>query len=107
MNNPKLLVYYLKTVAYEIVPEYIVPVIRQGTSDGTILTPYPDELADMLMFLTDVWINPIIFDMSDQQMTNRILLINDLLKPLGIELIHQEMIDLMNECRKIQYGIKE
>ena len=107
LENPKLLVYYLKMVAYDVVPNYIVPVLRLGAKDGTINTPYPDELADMLMFLTDVWVNPIIFTMSDQQMTNRILLINDLLKPLGVELINQDMIDLMNECRKVQYENKD
>lgn len=101
MENPKLLVYYLKMVAYTVIPDYIVPVIRQGVEDGSIKTDYPEELADMIMFLTDVWVNPIIYPMSDTQMRNRILLINDLLKPLGIELISEEMIGYMNECRKV------
>ena len=100
MENPKLLVYYLKMVAYTIIPDFIVPVIRQGVEDGSIKTDYPEELADIIMFLTDVWINPIIFPMSDIQMANRIMLVNDLLKPLGIELISKEMIACMNECRK-------
>lgn len=101
MENPKLLVYYLKMVAYTVIPDYIVPVIRQGVEDGSIQTDYPEELADMIMFLTDVWVNPLIYPMSDTQMANRILLINDLLKPLGIELISEEMIGYMNECRKV------
>lgn len=102
LGNPKLLVYYLKTVAYTIVPEYIAPVIKQGVEDGSIQTPYPEELADVIMFLTDVWVNPIIFEMSDEQLVRRVMLINDLLKPLGIELIHGEMITIMSECRKLQ-----
>lgn len=102
MDNPKLLVYYLKMVATEIVPDYIVPVIRQGAADGSIQTECPEELADFIMFLTDVWVNPIIFSMSDEQLVRRIQLINDMLKPLGIELIHEDMIRLMKECRKAQ-----
>lgn len=100
MENPKLLSFYLKMVAYTIVPDYIVPVIRQGVEDGSIQTEYPEELADVIMFLTDVWVNPIIFPMSDVQMANRIMLINDLLKPLNIQLIDEEMIGYMKECRK-------
>ncbi|MBO5247290.1 MAG: TetR/AcrR family transcriptional regulator [Eubacterium sp.] len=101
LENPKLLSYYLKMVANTIVPDFIVPVLRQGTKDGSIQTAYPDEVADMLMFLTDVWVNPIIFPMTDEQMTNRIMLINELLKPLNICLIDEEMIAFMKECRKV------
>lgn len=101
LENPKLLVYYLKMVAYTIVPDYIVPVIKQGVEDGSIVTEYPEELADVIMFLTDVWVNPIIFKLSAEQLTNRILLINDFMKPFGIELISKEMIDCMATCRSV------
>lgn len=100
LDNPKLLVYYLKMVAGTVVPDYIVPVIKQGVADGSIETDYPEELADAIMFLTDVWVNPVIFKMSDEQLTNRILLINDMLKPFGLELISKEMIECMTECRR-------
>ena len=50
------------------VPDYIVPVIRQGVEDGSIHTDCPEELADLMMLLTDVWANPIIFPMSEEQM---------------------------------------
>ena len=102
MDNPKLLVYYLKMVASEVVLDYIVPVIRQGAEDGSIHTECPEEIADLLMFLTDIWINPIIYQMSDEQMVRRIQLINDMFKPYGIDLIHEYMIQLMRECRNVQ-----
>lgn len=102
MDNPKLLVSYLKMVTSEVVPDYIVPVIRQGAEDGSIHTDCPEELADLLMLLTDVWVNPTIFSMSEEQMARRIELINDLFKPFGIELFHEDMIQLMRECQKVQ-----
>lgn len=101
LENPKLLVYYMKMVAYTVVPDYVIPVIKQGVEDGSIVTEYPEELADVIMFLTDVWINPIIFKMSDQQLTNRVLLVNDLLKPYGIELISEELIACMTAYRSV------
>ena len=70
------------------VPDYIVPVIRQGGEDGSIHTDCPEEIADLMMLLTDVWANPIIFPMSEEQMVRRIELINDMFKPFGIELFH-------------------
>ena len=100
MDNPTLLVYYLKMVTSEVVPDYIVPVIRQGVEDGSIYTDCPEEIADLMMLLTDVWANPIIFPMSEEQMVRRIELINDMFKPFGIELFHDDMIQLMKECQK-------
>ena len=102
MEEQKRLVGVLKMVASEGVPDYCVTVIRQGAEDGSIHTDCPEELADLLMLLTDVWVNPTIFSMSEEQMARRIELINDLFKPFGIELFHEEMIQLMRECQKVQ-----
>lgn len=101
LENPKLLSYYLKMVAYTIVPDFIVPVIKEGAADGSIRTEYPEELADIIMFLADVWMNPIIFQLSDAKLTNRMLLINDLLKGFDIQLIDPEAIALFLTYRSV------
>ncbi len=101
LENPRLLSYYLKMVAYTIVPEYIVPVVKEGAADGSIKTEYPEELADIIMFLADVWMNPIIFPLSDVQLSNRMLLINDLLKGFGLNLIAPEVMDLLKSYRNV------
>ena len=101
MDNPKLLMYYLKMVEEEIVPDYIVPIIKEGAKDGSIKTDYPEELADLILILTDVWINPIIFTISEAQMIRRIRLINEILKPYGIDLISKEMERSLKEYRMV------
>lgn len=101
LENPKLLVYYLKMVAYTVVPDYVVPVIKQGVEDGSIVTKYPEELADIIMFLSDIWLNPIVFKLSEKQLANRILLLNDIMRTFGIELIGKETIERMEAYRSI------
>lgn len=51
------------------------------------------------MFLTDVWLNPIIFKLSEEQLVKRVLLLNELLRPFGLELIRAEMITCMTAYR--------
>lgn len=99
LDNPRLLADYLKMVAYTVVPDYIVPVIRQGVEDGSIQTQYPEELADVVMLLSDVWLNPIIFTLSEEQLVKRVLLLNELLKPFGLELIRPDMMARMTAYR--------
>lgn len=101
LENPRLLVYYLKMITEVIVPDYIVPVIKQGVEDGSIETAYPEELADFIMFITDIWMNPIIFKLSTKQLMNRIMLLNDIMKQFDIELISNDMIECMAECRNV------
>lgn len=99
LKNPKLLAYDMEMVAYTIVPDYIIPVMKQAVRDGSVRTEYPEELADMIMFLADIWMNPLIFKMTDQQLANRILLINEMLRPFDIKLIDEKMIELMQTYR--------
>ena len=99
LDNPRLLADYLKMLAYTVVPDYIVPVIRQGVEDGSIQTQYPEELADVVMLLSDVWLNPIIFTLSEEQLVKRVLLLNELLKPFGLELIRPDMMARMTAYR--------
>lgn len=101
LDNPRLLAYDMKMVAYTVVPDYVLPVIKQAVEDGSIQTKYPEELADVIMFLADIWMNPLIFRMTDQQLANRILLINEMLKPFCIELFNEELITLMQTYRKV------
>lgn len=105
LENPRLLVDYLKIVTEIVVPEYVVPVIEQGVQDGSIKTKYPEELANVLMMLTDVWMNPIIFKMTEEQMANRVHLTNELLKPFGIEIDSQIIIESMTIYRNaVKHG---
>lgn len=101
LDNPRLLAYDMKMVAYTVVPDYVLPVIKQAVEDGSIQTKYPEELADVIMFLADIWMNPLIFRMTDQQLANRILLINEMLKPFHIELFNEELITLMQTYRRV------
>lgn len=99
LKNPKLLAYDMEMVAHTVVPDYIIPVMKQAVRDGSIRTEYPEELADVIMFLADIWMNPLIFKMTDQQLANRILLINEMLRPFDIKLIDEKLIELMQTYR--------
>ena len=54
-NNPKLLFGLLHETIEEVAPEYILPIIRQGISDGSIQTDYPEQLAELILLAANVW----------------------------------------------------
>ena len=48
-NNPKLLFSLLHDTIEEVAPNYILPIIEQGISDGSIKTDYPNQLAELIL----------------------------------------------------------
>ena len=66
---------------------------KQGQRDGTIASADPQGLAEVMMLLTNVWLNPMILISTPEKMAQRCRLYNELLRPqLGFELLDEEML---------------
>ncbi|MEG1575354.1 MAG: TetR/AcrR family transcriptional regulator, partial [Clostridium sp.] len=77
---------------YEIVaPNYIEPIIRQGIRDGSIKTDYPKELAEVMITLLNIWINPIIAKTSVDEMKQKLKFLGVLLHGIGIDILDDEI----------------
>lgn len=97
LDNPTFLSIYLKKVLSDAIPNYIVPIIKEGVDDGSIKTDYPDEFASMILFLSDVWLNPLIFPTTNEELFRKILLLNDFLKPFDICIFDDASLNRMLE----------
>lgn len=85
-DNPKFLASFIKQMQEITIPEYIRPIIAEGIEDGTITTDNPDELAELLTILLNIWLNPLIFEVSKETLESKIKLINTCLKSFNIKL---------------------
>ena len=96
MDNPKFLTVEMRSIFTEVVPRFVEPVIRQGVADGSISTDHPKELAEAMMLLSDVWINPIVQPTVPEEIVARCEIYNRLFRGFGIDgLIDQEIIDVL------------
>ena len=59
LDNDKFLATEMRSIFMEVAPDFIEPILRQGMADGSIRTDHPRELAEAMMLLSDLWINPI------------------------------------------------
>ena len=66
-NNPKLLFSLLHDTIEEAAPNYIFPILLQGISDGSVETEYPEQLAELILLAANVWMNPMMFDSSEEE----------------------------------------
>ena len=94
LDNAKFLATEMRSIFTEVVPVFVEPVIRQGMADGSIRTEHPKELAEAMMMLSDVWINPIVQPTTPEEIRARCAIYNQLFRSFGIdELIDQEIVD--------------
>ena len=100
-DNPKLLCSLLHETIEEAAPKYFFPIIEQGISDGTIQTDYPEQLAELISLIGNVWMNPMIFDSTEEESYRKAMVFQQMLKGLGIDILDQEMIDRMRELTTI------
>lgn len=100
-NNPKLLYSLLHETIEEAAPKYFFPIIEQGISDGTIQTDYPEQLAELISLIGNVWMNPMIFDSTEEESYRKAMVFQQMLKGLGLDILDQEMIDRMRELTTI------
>ncbi|MCI8365441.1 MAG: TetR/AcrR family transcriptional regulator [Eubacterium sp.] len=100
-NNPRLLFSLLHETVEEVAPNYLLPIIRQGISDGSIETDYPEQLAEMILFVANVWMNPMIFDDTEEESYRKIMVFSQMMQSFGLDIVDEEMSDRLQELTAI------
>ncbi len=100
-NNPKLLFYFMQDTVKNVAPNYILPIIRQGISDGSIETDYPEQLAELIIFVINIWINPMISGGSADESYRRFQVFGQMMRGLGLDIVDREMLGRVRELASI------
>ena len=105
-KNHKLLFLLIDDTVHKVAPEYILPIIQQGISDGTIKTDYPAQLAELIILIANVWTNPMIFDNTPEETCNKFMVLNQMLQGFGLDILDDEMLDRLHELTVLYQNSK-
>lgn len=100
-NNPRLLASLLYETIELTAPEFIQPIIEEGIVDGSIAAEHPKQLAELISLVANVWINPMIFDNTEEETYHKFLVFDQMLKGMGLDIIDEEMVARMCELTSI------
>ena len=100
-NNPKLLFSLLHDTIDNAAPNYILPIIRQGISDGSIKTDYPEQLAELILLASNVWMDPMIFDSSEEESYRKFMVFRQMMQGFGLDIVDDEMLERLQELASI------
>ena len=79
-----------------MVPCFLEHNDRQAMADGSIRTEHPKELAEAMIILADMWINPIVQPTTPEEIRARCEIYSRLFQGFGVDgLIDQEIVSTL------------
>lgn len=107
LDNPRFLAAQIKDTFGVVAPDFIEPILQQGMEDGSIPIKEPKELAEALLILTNVWLNPLIHIDFGSSFQQRCRVFRVMLEGIGIDIIDDEMIEQCSSYFQGNESIKE
>lgn len=95
-RNPRILVEMIESNRRILTPYYL-ELIEEGNRDGSLHTEYPRELAELLPFLTSVWLMPAVFPASKEEIRRKFAFLRDMLERLGVPLFDESLQSLVDQ----------
>ena len=100
-KSPTLLFSMFRDTVDGVSPNYILPIIREGVADGTIRTDCPEELAELIILLANIWMNPMVFGNSPEQIYRKFSVFRQMMQSFGLDILDEEIQDRMKELTAI------
>ncbi len=100
-HNPRFLSMLLHDTIEEAAPNYILPIIQEGIADGSIQTDYPKELAELVLLVANIWMNPMIFHYTEEEVCRKFMVFSQMLQGFGLDIVDQDILDRIRELTSI------
>jgi len=91
-TDPKVILGIMK-FNMEISAPLLADIMREGIDDGSISTLYPNECAEVLLLLVNIWCEPAIFECDIQAFRKRVEYFQFLMKASGADIIDSVLLD--------------
>lgn len=67
--------------------------MNEGIQDGSIQVTNPKLVSELFMLMSNIWVNPLLWDYRPEEFLARVTMIKDVLDNLGFPIIDQELKD--------------
>ena len=100
-RNPQMLYAVIRETVDDAAPHYILPIIEQGIADGSIVTEYPAELAELMMLAANIWMNPLMFEATVEQSRRKAILFQQMMRNFGLDIVDDALISRLTELAQL------
>ena len=90
-QSPHMIVANLQDCVGRTAP-IIAGLIREGAQDGSIITDFPDECAQVFLMLYNVWCDPVTLKCDTETLRRRMTFVQYTMKLWGVDVVSDEFI---------------
>lgn len=101
LKSPQFLAMYMRDNIQMEAARLIQEILKEGIEDGSIQTDYPKELAEVIMLLGGVWLNPLIYHCEPEEMIEKIKFYQFLMEKLGLDIMDEDMLEKLKEFTRL------
>lgn len=103
MKSAEFVISYMKDCVNNDAP-FLSKIIQKGIDDGSIVTKYPDECAEIFLLLLNVWCDPAVFTCDEEKLLTRLNFLQTLMASLGIDVLNNTLIEkFMNLLHRLYF----
>ena len=92
-HTPRLMMLQLDSQIREVGPNYLEPVLREGNADGSLHVEHVREASDLLLLITNQYLNPLLYPMTPEEARERCSFVRQLLAGVGLDVFDGEMLE--------------
>lgn len=101
LDNPRFLAIHIKELFHITAPEYIAPIIKEGIADGSIKAEDPEQLAEAIIILIDVWLNPVMQPTNKEETRARCNVFKRITNSMGLDILDNDVIEAYLNFSKV------
>jgi AcrR family transcriptional regulator len=103
MASPHLVLAHIKRNVAKAAP-IMAEIIREGIADGSIVTDYPDEAAELFLHLINYWCDPLTFECDLPAVRKRLECLQHIMRSLGVDIMTDELIEVSMRMTENVFG---
>lgn len=100
-GSPALVFSILRGTIDYTAPVYVLPIIEQGIADGSIRTEYPKELAELILLVANVWLDPMIFDDDPEGIYRKCKMYDQMLRAFGLDILDESVFERLRSLTEV------
>lgn len=100
-SSPALVSSILMESVETVAPEYVLPIVKQGIEDGSIQSEYPEELAELIMLVGNVWLDPMVFDDDPEKIYRKCVMYDKMLRGFGLDIIDESIFERLRSLTEM------
>lgn len=100
-SSPALVYSILMDSMETVAPKCVLPIIKQGIKDGSIQTEYPEELAELIVLVGNIWLDSMIFDDDPEKIYRKCVMYDKMLRGFGLDIFDGSMFERFRSLTEI------